>query len=182
MAGDEGTTTGQARVSMALLWEPSDFNRRFVRATLNGLGFDPVVAVDDAESLVANVRQPAVGLAIVDPACEGALDALAQLVEGAPHIRTIAFGHDKACLERARALGTTSVMKRSIMQLDELIAAIDPSRATATRAADDGGQLEKLREVLTAQDATPASHAPEPTLAPKRFGFGSGGVIAAPAI
>jgi DNA-binding NarL/FixJ family response regulator len=110
----------------AVVCDTSTFNLRFLRAAMTKLGYVQVIEAHTIEELVhrATVGQPE--LVVFDPAMQdgAGLDAIKVLQSAVPNALLVAFCSDDAMTRSVRGHGIISAPKRSILQLDALIAAI----------------------------------------------------------
>jgi ActR/RegA family two-component response regulator len=110
----------------AVVCDTSAFNLRFLRAAMTKLGYHEVVEVHTLDEMVnrATLGQPE--LVVFDPAMEdgAGLDAIKDLQAAVPNALIVAFCSDDTMTRSVKWQGIVTVPKRSILQLDALIAAI----------------------------------------------------------
>lgn len=123
-AGDIGSAS-RAQTT-AVVCDTTAFNLRFLRAAMMTLGYDEVVEAHDLHELVQAAAGARPDLVVFDPAMENGagLDAIKGLRTAVPGALLVAFCSDDAMIRTLKWDGIVTVAKRSIMQLDALIAAI----------------------------------------------------------
>jgi CheY-like chemotaxis protein len=110
----------------AVVCDTSAFNLRFLRAAMTKLGYHQVIEAHDLAELVHKATVGQAELVVVDPAMEdgAGIDAIKQLRAAVPTVLIVAFCSDDAMARSVQWQGIITVPKRSILQLDALIAAI----------------------------------------------------------
>ena len=109
-----------------MVCDTTPFNLRFLRAAMMTLGYDQVIEAHDLDELVPAAATAHADLVVFDPAMEdgAGLDAIKNLQAAVPDALLVAFCSDDAMIRTLNWEGILTVAKRSIMQLDALIAAI----------------------------------------------------------
>jgi ActR/RegA family two-component response regulator len=110
----------------AVVCDTSAFNLRFLRAAMTKLGYRQVIEAHSLDELVNKATTTQPELLVLDPAMEdgAGLDVMKELSAAVPSALIVAFCSDDAMARSVQWQGTITVPKRSILQLDALIAAI----------------------------------------------------------
>lgn len=110
----------------AVVCDTSTFNLRFLRAAMTKLGYHQVIEAHSIDELVHKATVGQAELVVFDPAMQdgAGLDAIKDLQAGVPNALLVAFCSDDAMVRSVKWQGLVTVPKRSILQLDALIAAI----------------------------------------------------------
>jgi DNA-binding NarL/FixJ family response regulator len=110
----------------AVVCDTSAFNLRFLRAAMTKLGYLLVIEAHDIEEMVHKATVGQAELVVFDPAMQdgAGLDAIKELQAAVPNALLVAFCSDDTMTRSVRGQGIISAPKRSILQLDALIAAI----------------------------------------------------------
>jgi CheY-like chemotaxis protein len=110
----------------AVVCDTSAFNLRFLRAAMTKLGYHQVIETHSLDELVNRTTLGQPELVVFDPAMEdgAGLDVMKQLSAAVPTALIVAFCSDDAMARSVQWQGTITVPKRSILQLDALIAAV----------------------------------------------------------
>ena len=127
MSGSADDDGSAPRAQMtALVCDTSTFNLRFLRAAMMTLGYERVVEARDLDELVHVATVAHADLVVFDPAMQdgAGLDVIKDLQVAVPDALLVAFCSDDAMTRSIKWDGIVTVAKRSIMQLDALIAAI----------------------------------------------------------
>lgn len=116
----------QRASATAVVCDTSAFNLRFLRAAMTKLGYRKVVEAHDIDDMVHKATVAQAELVVFDPAMQNGLgiDAIHELKAAVPHAFLVAFCSDEALARSVQWQGLVTVPKRSILQLDALIAAI----------------------------------------------------------
>lgn len=112
---------------IAVVCDTSTFNLRFLRAAMTKLGYHQVIEAHNIDELVHKATVSQAELVVFDPAMQDGLglDAIRDLHTGAPNALLVAFCSDQAMARTVKWQGLVTVEKRSILQLDALIAAVE---------------------------------------------------------
>jgi ActR/RegA family two-component response regulator len=127
MSVSAGEVGAAARAqATAVVCDTSAFNLRFLRAAMTKLGYHQVIEANSIEELVHKATVGQAELVVFDPAMQdgAGLDAIKDLQAGIPNALIVAFCSDEAMARSVEWQGMITVPKRSILQLDALIAAI----------------------------------------------------------
>jgi DNA-binding NarL/FixJ family response regulator len=127
MSGSAGDDESPSRAhATAVICDAKTFNLRFLRAAMITLGYDDVFEARDIDELVHVARGTRADLVVFDPAMQdgAGLDAIKDLQAAVPDALLVAFCSDDAMTRTVKWDGIVTVAKRSILQLDALIAAI----------------------------------------------------------
>ena len=110
----------------AVVCDTSAFNLRFLHAAMTKLGYHQVIEAHTLDELVHKATLGQAELVVFDPAMEegAGLDAIKDLHAAVPNALLVAFCSDDAMTRSVKWQGIITVAKRSILQLDALIAAI----------------------------------------------------------
>jgi DNA-binding NarL/FixJ family response regulator len=119
-----GSVSRACRV--AVVCDTSAFNLRFLRAAMAKLGYTDVLEAHNVEELVHQATVGQAELVVFDPAMQdgAGIDAINDLKAAVPNAFLVAFCSDDAMARSMKWQGLVTVPKRSILQLDALIAAI----------------------------------------------------------
>ena len=125
VSGPEVGSAARAQAT-AVVCDTSDFNLRFLHAAMTKLGYHQVIEVHTIEELVRKATVGQAELVVFDPAMQdgAGLDAIKDLQLALPMALLVAFCSDDAMTRSVKWQGIIAVPKRSILQLDALIAAI----------------------------------------------------------
>jgi DNA-binding NarL/FixJ family response regulator len=120
--------------STAVVCDNSAFNLRFLRAAMAKLGYTEVVEAHDLEELVREAALTQAELVVFDPAMDdgAGIDAINDLKAAVPNAFLVAFCSDDAMSRSVKWQGLVTVPKRSILQLDALIAAVRSELGSGT--------------------------------------------------
>jgi DNA-binding NarL/FixJ family response regulator len=127
MSVSAGEVESAARVhGTAVVCDTSAFNLRFLRAAMTKLGYRQVIEAHIVDELVHKATVGQAEVVVFDPAMQdgAGLDAIKDLQVAVPNALLVAFCSDDAMTRLVRRQGNITVPKRSILQLDALIAAI----------------------------------------------------------
>jgi CheY-like chemotaxis protein len=110
----------------AVVCDTSPFNLRFLRAAMTKLGYHQVIEAKSIDELVHKATAGQAELVVFDPAMQdgAGLDAIQNLRSECPDALLVAFCSDEAMARSLNWKGLITVPKRSILQLDALIVAI----------------------------------------------------------
>jgi len=124
------------RDESAVVCDGNPMNLRFLRATMQKLGFGEVIDTKNVADLVAQAtaRQPRV--IVFDPAMHGGagVDAIEPLRQRVPGALLVALCSDVDLLPSLRKMDIVTVEKAGLMRLDNLVAAVESRIGRATDA------------------------------------------------
>jgi len=125
VSATQGGSVSRARAT-AVVCDASAFNLRFLRAAMTKLGYTDVIEAHDLEEMVHKATVAQAELVVFDPAMQdgAGIDAINDLKAAVPNAFLVAFCSDDAMARSVQWQGLVTVPKRSILQLDALIAAI----------------------------------------------------------
>jgi len=125
-AADEARTAARAPES-GVVCDGNPMNLRFLRATMQKLGFGEVIDTKNVADLVAQAtaRQPRV--IVFDPAMHGGagVDAIEPLRQRVPGALLVALCSDPDLVPTLRKQDIVTVEKVGIMHLDALVATVE---------------------------------------------------------
>ena len=127
MSGSAGDDESPSRAqTTAVVCDAKTFNLRFLRAAMITLGYYDVFEAHDVGELVHVACGARADLVVFDPAMQdgAGLGAIRDLRTALPDALLVAFCSDDAMTPALERDGIITVAKRSILQLDALIAAI----------------------------------------------------------
>src|SRR5688500_4173352 len=127
MSGSAGDDESPSRAqAAAVVCDAKTFNLRFLRAAMMTLGYEDVFEARDLDQLLHVAKEARADPVVFDPAMQdgAGLDANKDLQAAVPDALLVAFCSDDAMTRTVKWDGIVTVAKRSILQLDALIAAI----------------------------------------------------------
>jgi len=121
----------------AVVCDGNPMNLRFLRASMQKLGFGQVIDTKNVTELVAQAAAHQPRVVVFDPAMHGGagVDAIEPLRQRVPGALLVALCSDADLLPSLRKMDIVTVEKVGIMRLDTLVATVE-SRLGRTTDAD----------------------------------------------
>ena len=121
----------------AVVCDGNPVNLRFLRATMQKLGFGSVIDTKNVAELVAQATAHQPRVVVFDPAMHGGagVDAIEPLRARVPSALLVALCADQEILASVRTMDVVTVEKVGIMHLDTLVATVE-SRLGRSAASD----------------------------------------------
>ena len=128
MSESADQTRTATRVSgAAVVCDGNPMNVRFLRATMQKLGFDQVIDTKNVTELVAQAAAHQPRVVVFDPAMHGGagVDAIEPLHARVPGALLVALCSDPELMPSLRKMGIVAIEKSGIMRLDALVEAVE---------------------------------------------------------
>ena len=111
----------------AVVCDGNPMNLRFLRATMQKLGFGEVIATKNVTELVAQAAAHQPRVVVFDPAMHGGagVDAIEPLRHRVPGALLVALCSDADLMPELRKMDLVTVEKSGIMRLDNLVTAVE---------------------------------------------------------